>query len=136
MAYACPVCGSVEADAEHLANHLAVTAALHSADHADWLDDHVPDWPDRTPGELGADVVDHAERRDVEGSTVEHDRDVPSRARPSDVTSGGRGSDGGRIERDPETERILREAREMTERSGDDRAEDGSTRAENESTDE
>jgi hypothetical protein len=115
MAYACPVCGTVEADAEHLANHLAVTASLHRADHAAWLDEHAPDWADRSPSELGRNVIEHAEERDVAGHThgADHGRDTSGR--PDGVAVGG-GHDA-RGAPDAETERVLREARELTRRS-------------------
>jgi hypothetical protein len=54
MGYACPVCSDPQADAGHLANHLAFTAMLGDGDHEAWLDDHVPGW-----GEMGeADLAD------------------------------------------------------------------------------
>ncbi|RQG89212.1 hypothetical protein EA462_12665 [Natrarchaeobius halalkaliphilus] len=56
MGYACPVCDAEQADAVHLANHLAVTASVGREDHLEWLDDHAPDWADRSPAELGAIV--------------------------------------------------------------------------------
>jgi hypothetical protein len=58
--YACPVCGDPQADAGHLANHLAFTAMLRADGHAAWLDEHVPDWADR--GE--ADLADALRERD------------------------------------------------------------------------
>ena len=117
MAYACPACGAVEADAEHLANHLAVTASLHEDDHAAWLEDHARDWPERSPEELGETVIGHAEERRVEPSTDARYHEKM----PSGVTRGEPGRDDGSSERpDPETERILRAARELTRRSADD----------------
>jgi hypothetical protein len=62
MGYACPVCGDPQADAEHLANHLAFSAMLRDADgHESWLDEHVPDWADRDETGLADAVTDHAE---------------------------------------------------------------------------
>ena len=116
MPYACPVCDTVEADADHLANHLAITAALHGADHESWLDEHAPDWADRSPSELRATVVERAEKRDVEGTT-EHDHDAPSRGSPPNTAPAFRGRDDAEARRDPETERVLREARELTRRA-------------------
>jgi hypothetical protein len=60
MGYACPVCEDPQADAGHLANHLAFTALLHEGAHADWLDAHVPDWADHDEDALAEAVVDHA----------------------------------------------------------------------------
>lgn len=65
MGYACPVCGVEEADAEHLANHLAVTASLGREDHEEWLEEHVPDWSDRGPTELGERLTDHVQPVDT-----------------------------------------------------------------------
>jgi hypothetical protein len=113
MAYGCPVCDEVHADGEHLANHLAVTASLHEDDHAAWLEEHVPDWPERSPGELGAEVVELAEQRDVEGFSAV--RDQESRGATSFESALERQAGSGRTP-DVETERILREARELTER--------------------
>jgi hypothetical protein len=129
MPYACPVCGAVEADAEHLANHLAVTASLHGGDHEAWLEDHAPDWGGRSPPELGAIAAEHARERAGKG-----DADDPDRRRdPPSTASGGRGRPPGidpgapdrrEVARDPETERILREARELTRRAESDREDD------------
>lgn len=60
MGYACPVCEDPQADAGHLANHLAFTALLHEGAHADWLDAHVPDWADHDEDALAEAVVEHA----------------------------------------------------------------------------
>lgn len=61
MGYACPVCDHPQHDAEHLANHLALTAITHGDDHEAWLDDHAPDWGADSPAELGERVAPHAE---------------------------------------------------------------------------
>jgi hypothetical protein len=60
MGYACPVCETPQADAEHLANHLAFTAMLRDDDHRVWLDDHVPGWPSLGPDDLAPQVADVA----------------------------------------------------------------------------
>lgn len=79
MGYACPVCGDPQADAEHLANHLAFTAMLRDDDgHESWLDEHVPDWSDRDEAGLAAAVTDHAEETEfpqVFEDTTGHDHD-------------------------------------------------------------
>jgi hypothetical protein len=116
MAYVCPVCDAVEADAEHLANHLAVTASLHGGDHAAWLEEHAPDWPNRSPSELGATAVEHARERVLDDESTAHDHD--REAKP-DVRNARSGQGAGR-RLDAETKQVLREARELTERSLDD----------------
>ena len=60
MGYACPVCETPQADAGHLANHLAITAIARGGDHEAWLDDHVPDWSDLDEATLADRAVDHA----------------------------------------------------------------------------
>lgn len=60
MGYACPVCESPQADAGHLANHLAFTALLRGGDHETWLDEHVPEWESLREPALGERVTDHA----------------------------------------------------------------------------
>ena len=64
MGYACPVCGDPQADARHLANHLAFTALARGGDHEQWLDDHVPDWEDHGEAWLSDRVVDHADEEE------------------------------------------------------------------------
>lgn len=61
MGYSCPVCSDPQADARHLANHLAFTALVRGGDHEAWLDDHVPDWESMDEAELAPQVTDHAE---------------------------------------------------------------------------
>jgi hypothetical protein len=118
MAYECPVCTEVNADGEHLANHLAVTASLHEDDHAAWLAEQVPDWPERSPAELGEAVLDHARERDVEDSPASHEHGAGGRRPSFEATLDRQGGDG--RTRDRETERVLREARELTERMAPD----------------
>lgn len=60
MGYACPVCGTPQADGEHLADHLAITAIARGGDHEAWLDEHVADWADRDAAALAELVVEHA----------------------------------------------------------------------------
>lgn len=123
MGYSCPVCGAPQHDDEHLANHLAMTAMLHSEDHEAWLDDHLADWSEHTPPELAAEIVDDAEEIDYEQATSEradipteetdsHDHDhagghpTEELAEPSEVP------DSGLI--DEAAEAVVAEAREMT----------------------
>jgi hypothetical protein len=112
MGYACPVCEAPQADAEHLANHLAFTAILRGGDHETFLDEHVPDWADRDPAGLADEVVEHADEREFDhafedapgGHDHRHAQPSPVRERPSDE----------------EVERVLEEARELTERRSSD----------------
>ncbi|ELZ02063.1 hypothetical protein C482_05676 [Natrialba chahannaoensis JCM 10990] len=60
MGYACPVCAAEQADAEHLANHLAITASLGRQEHQEWLAEHAPEWEECSPPELGEVVAEHA----------------------------------------------------------------------------
>jgi hypothetical protein len=60
MGYACPVCETPQADAGHLANHLAITAIARGGDHEAWLDEHVHDWEDMDEDGLAEAVVEHA----------------------------------------------------------------------------
>jgi len=97
MGYACPVCDTPQRDGEHLAHHLAFTAMLHGGDHEDWLDERVPDWGDREPAELAAEVTPHAE--DAEYDEVFED--TVSRGRPDvGMGSGSSPTDDGRAGRD------------------------------------
>jgi hypothetical protein len=135
MGYACPVCETPQRDGEHLAHHLAFTAMLHGDDHEAWLDEHVPDWNDRDPDGLAAEVTPHAETaeyHEVFEDTVDRgrpdvdlgDRDHAGHGRGGDhVAPGGRGASGapgasggvdGSSATDPATEAALREARELT----------------------
>ena len=61
MGYACPVCTDPQADATHLANHLAFTALVRGGDHEEWLDDHVPEWGSMDEAELGARLAEEAD---------------------------------------------------------------------------
>ena len=117
MGYACPVCAAPQADGEHLANHLAFTAMLHGDDHESWLDEHVPEWDERTPDALAAAVVDLAEETD-HGTVFEDTTD-----RAAHVQPGARAIPPGDL--DPEAQRILEEARSMTrEKRGRDETEE------------
>jgi hypothetical protein len=58
------VCDQPQADAEHLANHLAFTALTGGDDHEAWLDEHVPDWGQLGETGLADVVVDYASEAD------------------------------------------------------------------------
>ena len=119
MGYACPVCGAVQADDRHLANHLGVTASLGREDHLEWLETHAPDWADCGPEALAAQVVEYAPKVDTpefedEGEhaaassfEAELARQTGLRGRGELTTSGASTA---------ETERVLEEARELTRR--------------------
>jgi hypothetical protein len=79
MGYTCPVCADPQADAEHLANHLAFTAMLGDDDHEAWLAEHAPDWDEADADALAATVTELAEETDYpqvfEDTTQGHDHD-------------------------------------------------------------
>ncbi|PSP95012.1 hypothetical protein BRC91_03125 [Halobacteriales archaeon QS_4_62_28] len=108
MGYACPVCEEPQADAGHLANHLAFTAITSSGDHEEWLDEHAPEWGQLGETELAENVAEYAEETEFpqvfEESGVE-DHAVDTRQ------ARARGSG----ELDEEAASILAEARELTE---------------------
>lgn len=120
MGYSCPVCGDPQADDEHLANHLAVTAMMRGGDHEEWLDDHVPDWEEMGPTDLATEVAELAEKTEYpqvfEDTTDGHDdqsSDSHDHSTASDLPPGADALvDTGD---DEETAEILRQAREMTE---------------------
>lgn len=123
MGYACPVCSIPQRDGEHLAHHLAFTAMIHTDDHEAWLDEHAPDWGERTPETLAETVVDHAdpaEYHEVFEDTVERGRPtVDVGFGGDDHEHSGTHAHGGRRDAsvdapDPETAAVLEEARELT----------------------
>lgn len=142
MGYACPVCETPQADARHLANHLAFTALLGDDDHEAWLDDHAPDWADAGEDDLADRVTAHAESvefpqvfEDTTGHDHrDHDSDDP---RPGELFEEGNAEEklsrtrgpgtrgGGGL--DAETAAAIEEAREMARRAdeGDGDAEGG-----------
>ncbi|ELY87179.1 DUF5810 domain-containing protein [Natrialba taiwanensis] len=129
MGYACPVCDAEQADAEHLANHLAITASLDRPDHKEWLEEHAPDWADHSPAELGQIVREHASEIDTpefeSAGTGGHDNPDHDHGHAHDHTPGrptGIESDLAGQRRQPnrgsmsaEAERALQEAQEMTQ---------------------
>ncbi|HET7323382.1 MAG TPA: DUF5810 domain-containing protein [Halococcus sp.] len=128
MGYACPVCETPQADARHLANHLAFTALLGNEKHESWLDEHTPEWEHEGEDELAERVVEYAEEVEfpqVFEDTTGHDhRDEPRSGelfeeeqthRPSTHTP----------DLDPETAEAIEEAREMTRQAQSDSDTDG-----------
>ena len=139
MGYACPVCDDPQADARHLANHLAFTAILGDDAHEAWLDDNAPGWADEGESELAARIGDEVEQReypqvfeDTTGGTPRegarsgelfeseghaghdhldagHEPETSDRATADEVPH-----EQTEVPRDPETEAILDEARALT----------------------
>ncbi|ELZ04828.1 DUF5810 domain-containing protein [Natrialba asiatica] len=134
MGYACPVCDAEQADAEHLANHLAITASLDRPDHKEWLEEHAPDWADHSPAELGEIVREHAPEIDTpefesagRGGHDDHDhgRDrAPGRPTGIDSDLAGQRRQPSRGSMTAEAERALQEAQEMTQQMLADAADD------------
>ena len=129
MGYACPVCETPQADAEHLANHLAFTAMLGREDHEAWLDDRAPGWEEEDPETLGdrvAGFADEAEYHEVfQESGTGHDH--ASFEEELERQVGGRGA-AGRGDLTGDAREVMAEARAMTERmydEGDDGGEGG-----------
>jgi len=116
MGYACPVCEEPQADAGHLANHLAFTAITSSGDHEEWLDEHVPEWGQLGETELAENVAEYAEETEFpqvfEESGVEDHAGHGGNDHAVDTRQArARGSG----ELDEEAASILAEARELTE---------------------
>ncbi|MFC4542498.1 DUF5810 domain-containing protein [Halosolutus amylolyticus] len=109
MGYACPVCDAEQADAEHLANHLAVTAALGRADHRDWLEEHAPDWADRGPEDLGTIVSEYAPEIETPEFESGHGHEPTFE---DELARQSRGPGRGALT--SEAEGVLEEARELT----------------------
>lgn len=66
MGYACPVCETPQADGEHLAHHLAITALTRGGEHEAWLEEHAEGWADSSPADLADVVTDHAAEAEYE----------------------------------------------------------------------
>ena len=129
MGYACPVCSDPQADAGHLANHLAFTAILGDDDHEAWLDERAPDWADMGERELASTVSEHVEEtefpqlfEDTAGGLEAEPTDPPSERSGAlfedhdhhhSHQEAGNGPET-TAPVDEETEQILEEAREMT----------------------
>jgi hypothetical protein len=124
MGYACPVCETPQADARHLANHLAFTALLGDGDHESWLDEHAPDWEQSGEADLaervekGASEVEYPQVfEDTTGHDHRHGDDEP---RPGDLfderPTRGPSAD---ANLDAETASAIEQAREMTDEEHD-----------------
>ncbi|WP_229122164.1 DUF5810 domain-containing protein [Halapricum desulfuricans] len=115
MAYLCPVCAEPQADAEHLANHMAFTALIRGTDHEEWLDEHTPNWGEDDDEALAARLrdIDAVEETDHPIDEVDTgDRGHANRQNPGiDRRAVG---DGETL--DDEARAILEDARELTRR--------------------
>ena len=119
MGYACPVCSDPQADATHLANHLAFTALTGGDDHETWLDDRVPEWGQLGETALAERVVDHAAQREFpqvfeESGTHDHSDDRPPGAERGAERSSMSDADAA----------VLEEARKLTKEMLEDAAGD------------
>jgi hypothetical protein len=128
MGYECPVCETPQADARHLANHLAFTAVLGREDHEAWLDEHAPGWSEAGEAELAPRVAEHAESaefdqvfEDTTGGLERGRPDVAPRGAGEHEEGHGHGhghehthEEGDRAPTDPETRAVLEEARALT----------------------
>lgn len=141
MGYACPVCEVPQPDGEHLANHLAFTAMLRGEDHEAWLDEHVPDWGDRSPADLAPAVTDRADEATYDAvfeDTADraghghHQHDHAHEPGRPDVDVPSAAGRDGDAAIDAGTRRVVEEAREMTRRM---RADDGDQDASDEAGD-
>jgi len=123
MAYLCPVCEEPQADAEHLANHLAFTAMLGDDDHESWLEEHAPDWESEDDAGLAARLreqvetvehpIDDVETHDHSGHDHgRSDAGGPTEDRLADQYVGG--VTRGPAALDDEAREIVSEARELT----------------------
>ncbi|MFC7044435.1 DUF5810 domain-containing protein [Halobacteriaceae archaeon GCM10025711] len=123
MGYACPVCEEPQADAAHLANHLAFTAMIGREDHEAWLDEHAPGWAQEGTQELAAVVSETLPEEEFEEfADADHDH---ATFEDDLARHAGYGRDAGRGgATDADVESVLAEARELTRRMrGDDEAE-------------
>lgn len=143
MGYRCPVCEDPQADAGHLANHLALTAILGDGAHEQWLETNAPGWESSSEAELAPRVADKATEvefpqvfEDTVGEMEREDDPVSdrsgmlfrdeSRARPHTHDRDLAGTDGENGDPlDEETTAIIEEAKEMTrERRADDESDE------------
>ncbi len=137
MGYACPVCSDPQADAGHLANHLAFTAILGDDEHEMWLDDHASGWNEMNERELATVVSERVEETEFPRIFDDTAGGLESESEPGDPLSERSGAlfdehqhgrthshargethPGGGTDMagpfDAETEAVLEEAKELT----------------------
>ena len=127
MGYACPVCEAPQADGEHLANHLAITAMLGRDDHADWLDEHAPGWEESSPEDVADQIVEAVpetefpqifeDTTDQHRHAHEHGHGAPNQGLPfeQELAQQTARQGRGRGQLTGEAQEIVARAREMTE---------------------
>ncbi len=116
MGFRCPVCSDPQADAVHLANHLAFTAMVRGGDHEEWLDEHVPDWgqlDDEGLGEVAAEYAQSVEFPQMFEDTTGRSQGA-HRHQHSPPVGDGMHSGVQAEQFDAETREILERARQLT----------------------
>lgn len=126
MGYECPVCSDPQADARHLANHMAFTALLGDETHEQWLDDTAPGWETDGDTELAERLRDKAPEVEYPQVFEDTSGEMP----PTDSTGESNGLSDRTVAEIPkpvspretaeadtdEVGRIVAEARELTQR--------------------
>lgn len=114
MGYVCPVCGDPQPDAEHLANHVAMSAIISGDDHEAYLDERVDDWGGMGPDDLGPILAEGAEEIDLDLDDQDHGRHAATAVEeppdPSSLSADDRA--------------VLEAARDLTRRMYEERAAD------------
>ncbi|MFP4625348.1 MAG: DUF5810 domain-containing protein [Natronomonas sp.] len=128
MGYRCPVCEDPQADAGHLANHLALTAILGDDAHERWLETNTPDWETMGEADLAPAVAEAAEEVDFPQVFEDTVGDIERKSDPLSERSGMLFRDESRSHShdprtktgdrndvlDEETAAIIEEAKDMT----------------------
>lgn len=135
MGYACPVCTAEQADAEHLANHFAVTASLGREDHLEWLAEYAPDWNEMNPEQLGEIVAEHAPEIETPEFEEGHDHGRSPNLESEIAAQSQQRGRGSLTHRSEATQNVIAEAQELTQQMYDDEggSDHGDERRDNES---